>query len=254
MHITATTSSSSEILPRYKMSTQVSAALRRQAAKAARTRDQKLRHAISLYHLSPSFYPTSAASSSASSSSSSTYASAQAGIDDAIDQTLHYDIWGSRENQRDAGAKESVPTFYDGDYLVAKLNQVTQAGPRDGSHEEPTVRPVLDWTSYEASAMTRGSLAPHRSPREFAYDQLRRSFLRDVAQVTKLPKSPRSELSENEPEQTHIQPGGSAAVLRSQLDERSARIRDALFGTVGAGEKAGLEVVRERSARHKQQQ
>jgi hypothetical protein len=233
------------------MSTQVSAALRRQAAKAARTRDQKLRHAISLYHLSPSFYPTSAASSSAS---TSTPASAQSGIDDAIDQTLHYDIWGSRENQRDAGAKDSVPTFYDGDFLVARLNQVTQAGPRDGSHEEPTVRPLLDWTSYEASSMTRGSLAPQRSPREFAYDQLRRSFLRDGAQVTKLPKSPRPELSESEPEQTHIQPGASAAVLRSQLDERSARIRDALFGTVGAGEKAGLEVVRERSARHKQHQ
>ncbi|PWN22926.1 hypothetical protein BCV69DRAFT_102050 [Microstroma glucosiphilum] len=235
------------------MSTQVSAALRRQAVKAARTRDQKLRHAISLYHLSPSFYPTSAASSSASTSTSAS-PSAQSGIDDAIDQTLHYDIWGSKDNQRDAGAKESVPTFYDGDYLVARLNQVTQAGPRDGSHEEPTVSPLLDWTSYEAGSMTRGSLAPQKSPREFAYDQLRRSFLSDGAGVTKLPKSPRPELRSDEPEQTHIQPGASAAVLRSQLDERSARIRDALFGTVGAGAKAGLEVVRERSAKHRQQE
>lgn len=53
------------------------------------------------------------------------------------------------------------------------------------------------------------------------------------------------------PQQEHIQRGGNQLVREAGMDSRSARIRDALFGTVGAGEKPGLEVIRDRMVRRK---
>lgn len=48
------------------------------------------------------------------------------------------------------------------------------------------------------------------------------------------------------PQMDHIQRGSTSLIRGSAMAQRTAKLRDALFGTVGGGEKPGLDVILER--------
>lgn len=199
-------------------------ALQRSATSAARNKDSLLRDAISLYHLSPSFYPIA----SSSRSSSDTDFGAR------LDHSIRADIFGGNTNRiEDPCRSELLPRFLGGIDLVRRLKMSARAGPQDGSF-------VVAATGVAPRLTALNRMTP---------TQTRLSFTKRSSSAQK-PQEPRPKYPGDQgPAQRSIQPGSSGAVRTLRLDERSARIRDAFFGTVEGGERPGLEVIRERTGK-----
>lgn len=223
-------------------------ARRNRRAVEKKKRQGELRHAVSLYHLSPSFYPSPAPGSSGSKADA-------AALDERLDMTIRQDIWGPPGHTHVPGRYKHIPQWHDGETLLGKLTAAARRGPRDGSTDAD--QPLL-----AGSTFSKLSQSPHAFSDEAGsnaakgktpYDELRESFLSFNDGMTQAPIPPRPTYDENEPPQQHIQPGSSTAIRQGAVDERSARIRDALFGTVGGGDKPGFEVVNERTRLRQQQ-
>lgn len=213
--------------------------VRRAASKAAKNKEELLRNAIALYHLSPSFYPTSAKSSKGGESSSSK-------LDKQIDKTIRRDLFGSKaERVGDPGLRlTQPPSFATGDLLKGTVDILAGRGPKDGSNwQGPS---SLAFQANKESFLESVSL-DSSEVHQTRLQQLRKHFLsaREAPTMTSRPQL-RPLTSEDAPLEHHIQVHSSAAVRQGGIDERTARIRDALFGTVGAGEKPGLDAVRAR--------
>lgn len=236
----------------------------RHAVKAARARDSLLRNAVTLYHFTPSFYPTPGASSSSNTSPSSRDDKAaidgdSARLDAEIDHAIRGDIFG--DVIEDPCKGYNLPNFQSAQIMMTQQRQAARAGPRDGARGINAVRsqfgplsavsktPAMpsrqpSSSTSESSGFTRQPLMPAA---EGAAPGGRMKFVKDELSVShNVPREPRPALKPDTPSQRTIQPGSSAVVRLFKLDERSAMVRDAFFGTVGGAEKPGLEVVRER--------
>lgn len=214
------------------MSSSRAAAAQRRLSQAARSRENKLRNAISLYHLSPAFFPAGGAPSSSTSTAESSEASS-ADLDAHLDHTIRADIFGPGSRVEDPCTSDNLPNFSSGLSLVSKLNKHARAGPQDGSSAIAAIGAQPNLSALSVSSPLKARL----------------EFSNRITSAER-PNEPRPQFpGSNEPAQRSIQPGSSGAVRSLKLDERSARIRDAFFGTVEGGERPGLEVLLERRGR-----
>ncbi|PWN29518.1 hypothetical protein BDZ90DRAFT_258433 [Jaminaea rosea] len=239
-------------------------------------RDARLRNAINLYHLTPLFYPTAASTSAAASSS-------QESLDDLIDHTIREDLYFPQKIKESSQNIIAQPPFFlEWGNLFARRYQAVSQGPRDGA---PTMRdhhndgsafgsiaahyigqgmraqPAPRGATAETEGYTRAPLSSASSSSIASSSSssppsisARLEFLSRTARSS-LPPSvqPRDNVDGNAPLRDNLQIGSSHVVSFLQLDERSSRIRDAFFGTVGGGTKVGLEVVRERMGKQAEQ-
>ncbi|CAO1618364.1 unnamed protein product [Sympodiomycopsis kandeliae] len=216
--------------------------IRRSVLKASKAREDRLRNAISLYHLSPSFYPTSARNARDSSSSQASTSSET--LDKQLDRAIRIDLFGNQGERSLLGEPYELtkpPQFSTGDNLMTKLNQASSRGPKDGSDR-------LERIGEDVDTINSDLLYSSSNQEQDQLSKMRKSFLSNESTFDNIPTSQtRPSTHENGPLQHHIQISSSAAVRQGQLDERTAKIRDALFGTVGAGERPGLEAVRARA-------
>lgn len=212
------------------------------AARASKAQDARLRRAVSLYHLGPSFYPTPAKADEGSPDASQR-------LDEHIDKTIRLDLFG-RPNERaySAGATFALPDpprHFTGDVLMSRLNDVVSRGPSDGSDWQA---PTDDFFLPASEQVSQDLAATNTVVDQKGLAAVRRQFLSSANDSSSnfKPLESRPILEDDAPSQHHIQTSSSAAVRQGAVDEGTARIRDALFGTVGAGEKPGLDVIRKR--------
>ncbi|SNX88095.1 uncharacterized protein MEPE_06806 [Melanopsichium pennsylvanicum] len=240
-----------------------------------RKRDEILRKAVEMYHLTPAFLPTPQRASSTSATGKST-ASSAAAWESALDNTIYSSILNT-------------------DSVSRRSPNLVPRGLAEFSREQSLrAASVPAFGNTEESASSRAN-----SMNTFASDLTSTTFLtrreREAAAASDsvsagLPQSSKASASSKEnvgglehftdadiamyhrrhnhaagagssgidgsrysgaERLTHLDraiPGGNEWYRSQGLDSRSARVRDAIFGTIN-GELPGLEVVRERIAR-----
>lgn len=198
-------------------STSAAAHISRRAQRLAkRKKDDALRQAVSLYHLTPSFYPMP-------------HGANDAELGDAVTESILGQFYGERDGR-------PFVQFATTSELLSQHRQDVQSGRKDTLGE-------LDMYDTLRIQHTLASDIPGRTQtsNEVADGpvQVRQHF---VHQPSAYPSRRARDAA-----------GHGDLYSNEEMSARSAQVRDALFGTV-AGELPGLEIVRERERSWKQEQ
>ena len=274
-HISRSGSASSSANP-VASSSSSSARSKQHTRRQKNKKDEILRKAVEMYHLTPSFLPTPhRASMATSAGKSSASSSAAAAWESALDNTIYSSILNtdsvsrrspnlvprglaefSRE-QSDRAA--SVPAFgnteelafsrtQDMNSFASDLTSTTFLTRREREAAAAGSAPsgVSD-SADGALSQQDGSGLEHFTDADIAMYQRRHNHAAGAGSASGLDSS-RYSGAERLTHLDRITPGGNEWYRSQGLDTRSARVRDAIFGTVN-GELPGLEVVRERIAK-----
>lgn len=171
--------------------------------------DENLRHAISLYHLSPSFFPAPQKKENAEEFSEE--------LEDSVSEAILGPFSSEYEGR-------PFVQFANTNELMAEHTRGVQQGRRDTLGEVDV---------YDTSNIQRIFVTPKERADESTDDSLRsrQHFVNPPSAY---------------PTRTARDAAGHGDLYRNEeLSLRSAQVRDALFGTV-AGELPSLEIVRER--------
>ncbi|SPO31861.1 uncharacterized protein UTRI_06698 [Ustilago trichophora] len=243
-----------------------------------RKKDEILRKAVELYHLTPSFLPSPQRASRATSAGKNSAASssdAAASWESALDNTIYSSILNtdsvsrrspnlvprglaefSREQSNRAA---SVPAFgnteefassraKDMNSFASDLTSTTflTRREREAAAAESTAA-GLSASSERTFSQKNGGGLEHFTDGDIAMYHRRHNHAAGAGSSSGLDNS-RYSGAERLTHLDRITPGGNEWYRSQGLDTRSARVRDAIFGTVN-GELPGLDVVRERIAR-----
>ncbi|GAC94995.1 hypothetical protein PHSY_002568 [Pseudozyma hubeiensis SY62] len=241
-----------------------------------RKKDDILRKAVEMYHLTPSFLPSPQQSSLATSAGQSS-ASASASWESALDNTIYSSILNtdsvsrrspnlvprglsefSREQSQRAA---SVPAFGNTEELASSRAKDIHSFASDLTSTTFLTRrereaAAADLSSAKRSQPNKGAASSqqnnaagldHFTDADIAMYQRRHDHAAGAGSSSGLDSS-RYSGAERLTHLDRITPGGNEWYRSQGLDTRSARVRDAIFGTVN-GELPGLEVIRERIAK-----
>ncbi|CDU21967.1 uncharacterized protein SPSC_00597 [Sporisorium scitamineum] len=256
-----------------------SARSKQQDKRQRRKKDAILRKAVEMYHLTPSFLPNpqqASVTTSARQPSSSSSSAAAASWESALDNTIYSSIVNtdsvsrrspnivprgltefSREQSNRAA---SVPAFGNTEQSALSRAKDIHSFVSDlTSTTFPTRREreaaAADFTSANRSQPAKGASSSsqqngggleHFTDGDIARYQRRHNHSTGAGSSSGLDSS-RYSGAERLTHLDRITPGANEWYRSQGLDTRSARVRDAIFGTVN-GEMPGLEVVRERIA------
>lgn len=197
------------------MSTSTVAQTSQRAKRLAKQRhDEKLRLAVHLYHLTPSFYPTESQPSEAGE------------LDDAVTESILGPFMGERNGR-------PFLQFSNTAELLAQQQQETQSARRDGRGELDVYESPAMQGAFVMKPMTASTLSTSDP------ETLRRHFV----------KQPQSYSSRRARDAA----GYGDMFSQEEVTQRSAQVRDALYGTVG-GELPGLEIIREKEREWKKEE
>lgn len=188
-------------------STTPCALLSRRAQRQMKQRkDNDLRRAVALYHLTPSFYPTAA----------------QGDLDADLSEAVAESVLGPFMGERTGRPHVQFATTAE---MLAQQRQAQQVDPRNTLGELD----VYDSMPLPSAFVGQGAAPTQRGAADAA--SLRRQFVKPLNAYTT--------------RRTRDAAGHGDLYAQEEMSLRSAQVRDALFGTV-AGELPGLEIVRER--------
>lgn len=234
-----------------------------------RKKDEILRKAVEMYHLTPSFLPSPQRASRATSSDA-----AAAAWESALDNTIYSSILNtdsvsrrspnlvprglaefSREQSNRAA---SIPAFgnteefassraKDMNSFASDLTSTTflTRREREAAAADSTAARLSPSSQANLSQKNRGGLE-HFTDGDIAMYHRRHNHAAGAGSSSGLDSS-RYSGAERLTHLDRITPGGNEWYRSQGLDTRSARVRDAIFGTVN-GELPGLDVLRERIA------
>lgn len=231
-----------------------------------RKKDDILRKAVEMYHLTPSFLPGPPRAASPSSASA---------WESALDNTIYSSILNTDSVSRrspnlvprglaDFSREQSflaasVPAFgnteeaassraNDMDSFASHLTSTTFLTRREReAAAADSTSAGLSQSTPDASSLQNGGGLEHFTDADIAMYQRRHTHAAGVGSSVGLDSS-RYSGAERLTHLDRIKPGANEWYRSQGLDTRSARVRDAIFGTVN-GELPGLDVVRERIAR-----
>ncbi|SPO31974.1 uncharacterized protein UTRI_06698_B [Ustilago trichophora] len=244
-----------------------------------RKKDEILRKAVEMYHLTPSFLPSpqraSRSTSAGSNKSAVSSSDAAAAWESALDNTIYSSILNtdsvsrrspnlvprglaefSREQSNRAA---SVPAFGNTEEFASSRAKDMNSFASDLTSTTFLTRrereaAAADSTAARLSASSQATLSQknaggleHFTDGDIAMYHRRHNHAAGAASSSGLDNS-RYSGAERLTHLDRITPGGNEWYRSQGLDTRSARVRDAIFGTVN-GELPGLDVVRERIAR-----
>ncbi|KAJ1572278.1 hypothetical protein NDA11_004986 [Ustilago hordei] len=240
-----------------------------------RKKDHVLRKAVEMYHLTSSFLPTPQRAMATSADQRSDSSSATATWESALDNAIYSSILNTDSASRrspnlvprgltDLGREQSnraasVPSFGNTEesassrakeinLFASDLTSTTflTRREREAAAAKSTPVSLLKLSRKRSSKQNRGGL-DHFTDADIAMYHKRHNHEAGAGSSHDLDNS-RYSGAERLTHLDRIRPGGNEWYRNQGLDTRSARVRDALFGTVN-GELPGLEVVRERIAK-----
>ncbi|KAN0064194.1 hypothetical protein ACQY0O_003361 [Thecaphora frezii] len=237
----------------------------------AKRKDDILRRAIEMYHLTPHFLPTpDRIGAVASSSSKSTNLVSDAEYEAALDSEICSSILNANASARNLPI--IVPRGLN--EFSRDISNRAASTPSFGSTSDATMQQTRDIQAW-GSDLTQSTF-PTRKERDAAAAAKKKagkSDARSSSNAATLEAFTDADLEMYQRRHSHggasadaarhsgaermshlnrIIPGNNQWYKNQGLDSRSARVRDAIFGTVN-GELPGLEVVRERIAKIKQE-
>lgn len=179
---------------------------RRARRQMQQRKDDDLRRAVALYHMTPSFYPTS------------TQGDQDAELSEAVAESVLGPFMGERTGRPHVQFATTAE-------MLSQQRQAQQTGRRNtlGELDVYDSMPLPSALVGQAPASVQGGAADAAS--------LRRQFVKAPSAYTS--------------RRLRDTAGHGDLYAQEEMSLRSAQVRDALFGTV-AGELPGLEVVRER--------
>ncbi|SJX66635.1 uncharacterized protein SRS1_16856 [Sporisorium reilianum f. sp. reilianum] len=268
--VSRTTSASSSSNPIASSSSSSSARSKQHNNRQKRKKDAILRKAVEMYHLTPSFLPNPQTSARQSSTSSSA-----ASWESALDNTIYSSILntdsvsrrspnlvprGLTEFHREQSARAaSVPAFGNTEQLASSRSKDIHSFASDLTSTTFLTRREREAAAADLSSAKRSQSAnaasssqqnggglEHFTDGDIARYQRRHNHSAGAGPSSGLDSS-RYSGAERLTHLDRITPGANEWYRSQALDSRSARVRDAIFGTVN-GELPGLEVVRERIA------
>ncbi|KAJ1018554.1 hypothetical protein NDA16_004836 [Ustilago loliicola] len=264
-------SASSSANPIASSSSWSNAARSKHNRREKRKKDDVLRKAVEMYHLTPSFLPAPQRASLATSAAPSSTAAWESLLDNTIySSILNTDSVSRRSpNLVPRGLTEfsreqfnraaSVPAFgntqesassraKDMHSFASDLTSTTflTRREREAAAAESTP-PSLPKSSQGAWSQQNAGGLEHFTDADIAMYQRRHNHAAGAGSSHGIDSS-RYSGAERLTHLDRITPGGNEWYRSQGLETRSARVRDAIFGTVN-GELPGLEVVRERIAR-----
>lgn len=187
------------------------AAARRTQKLLKRERDDKLRSAITLYHLAPSFYPTNVRGAN----------------EEHLTNEVTESILGPFMNERTGRPFVQFSTINE---LRHQKTKEEQYGRRDAMGEVADLYESSALSGSFISKMSSSMSAASSSPAAARAGDVRAHF---VKPLTAYPTRRARDTA-----------GLGEMYAHDELTARSAQVRDALYGTVG-GELPGLEIVRD---------
>lgn len=173
-----------------------------------RKKDEAIHQAVSLYHLTPSFFPLAPAEKDAE-------------LGDAVTESILGQFYGERDGR-------PFVQFATTSELLHQHNQDVQTGRKDTLGEldmYDTLR-IQHTLASDVSGRPQASAEPAEGP-----VRVRQHFVHQPSAYTT--------------RRARDAAGHGDLYSNEEMSTRSAQVRDALFGTV-AGELPGLDVVRER--------
>ncbi|CCU98506.1 unnamed protein product [Malassezia sympodialis ATCC 42132] len=179
---------------------------RRARRQMQQRKNDDLRRAVALYHLTPSFYPTS------------TQGDHDAELGEAVAESVLGPFMGERTGRPHVHFATTAE-------MLAQQRQAQQSGRRNTLGELD----VYDSMPLPNALVGQGPVSVSRGASDAA--SLRRQFV----------KAPNAYATRRARDTA----GHGDLYAQEEMSLRSAQVRDALFGTV-AGELPGLEIVRER--------
>ncbi|PWN42991.1 hypothetical protein IE81DRAFT_322914 [Ceraceosorus guamensis] len=263
--------------------------LKRWKRRAQLTKDQKLRKAIDLYHLSESFFPNpkskvespssvegqvggqgQSEAGSATRPSAPKYSGSSRQLsehEEELDSRIRKDMLSPLTRSVNQGGRTSDLLFKTS---LALLTEREARRTKAGSGFDPHVDPDMDYESWNGTSSSSsggqsksvfgdgsfGNSSEALASLDAVLGRSSRSSTTDTSVSAQVEGSPTaiaafSNQAEIQERSKWLSSGVNLNFDAEELSERDLRVRDALFGTV-RGSKPGLEVIRQRIRRRKQ--